>query len=196
MFWMFLINGLGVLIGFGLAFYLLLITQKGDCSEKPELLALVFFVRFLAQLGVKRIIVRSGCPEVPGSWPKKVAELCDCSLCYPAASWSQLLGPGSVLNYCSVFHPDSPVPGSFVHRDLVESANYCSVICPDLPGIRCRCRASESVFGVGTTAQSLASRFFLSEQSKKNIESIRSTYNEHLLLKTCIEYLFHSRISY
>ena len=99
MFWMFLINGLGVLIGFGLAFYLLLITQKGDCSEKPELLALVFFVRFLAQLGVKRIIVRSGCPEVPGSWPKKVAELCDCSLCYPAASWSQLLGPGSVQTH-------------------------------------------------------------------------------------------------
>ena len=149
MFWMFLINGLGVLIGFGLAFYLLLITQKGDCSEKPELLALVFFVRFLAQLGVKRIIVRSGCPEVPGSWPKKVAELCDCSLCYPAASWSQLLGPGSVLNYCSVSRPDAPVPGSFRtqiwlnQRTIVRSFARIYQGFGVGVGLRSRCSVSE-----------------------------------------------------
>ena len=91
-----------------------------------------------------------------------------------------------IYGKCERMCPDAPVPGSFVHRDLVESANYCSVICPDLPAGRtpgrCRCRASESVFGVGTTSQSRLPGFF-ERTIEKNIESIRSTYNEHLLLK-------------
>ena len=50
MFWMFLINALGVLIGFGLAFYLLLITQKGGLFGKARASSSGFFCSFFAQL--------------------------------------------------------------------------------------------------------------------------------------------------
>ena len=54
--------------GYDVRIFLLLIInhiERGIVRKKPELLALVFFVRFLAQLGVDRIIVRSGYPVDP-----------------------------------------------------------------------------------------------------------------------------------
>lgn len=164
MFWMFLINALGVLIGFGLAFYLLLITQKGGCSDlKPELLALVFFVRFLAQFlpGVNRIIVRFS--------HQLGVKANDCSLSLPGrflvagqksrrflrlfALWPSLFlasaaatGLGAELLFG--FPPRRTSSWQLSHIDLVESANYCSVSPGSTSG-----SGSESVsvsgFGVG-----------------------------------------------
>lgn len=50
MFWMFLVNALGMITMFGFFFYLLLITQKGGLFATKPGETLAFFVRFFAHL--------------------------------------------------------------------------------------------------------------------------------------------------
>ena len=95
MFWMFLANAIGMVTMFGLAFYLLLITQKGGFFGKARAKSSGFFCSFFGPAGLDRIIVRSSYPVDPWQLARKVAELCDCSLCCPAGTWLQLQLPGS-----------------------------------------------------------------------------------------------------
>ena len=122
MFWMFLINLLGCLIGFGFAFYLLLITQKGGLFATKPGETLAFFVRPFSCRGVKRTIVRSRFPGRLVCRPKKVAEICDCSLYHPGTTKRHLVEPGT-------------------QRTIVRSGARASV---HRPRCRCRGRASES----------------------------------------------------
>ena len=105
------------------------------------------------------MIVRSGCPVDLWTLARKVADFCDCSLCLRAPSCTKLNGLGLGLNYCSVSRPDPSASGSFRtqiwlnQRTIVRSFARIYQLEGLLVGVGLRCRASESVFGVGTTAQ-------------------------------------------
>ena len=118
MFWMFLINTIGITLMWVAFWFLLIITQKGGkTSDKNQSFQLWFFL-FVLQAG------RSGQTNdcslwVPGpaSWQLRVklADFCDCSLS-PAAqlpgSCCTLTRRAQFRNNCSVFSPDAPVlPG-------------------------------------------------------------------------------------
>lgn len=138
MFWMFLINTIGILMMWVAFWFLLIITQKGGkTSDKSQSFQLWFFCS-CCKLGNpgSRMIVRFQSREIRAnellfalppwkpSWQLRVklADFCDCSLS-PAA---QL--PGSC---CTITR-------------LPQIKNYCSV------SDRARCRTSD--FGVGVGA--------------------------------------------
>ena len=123
MFWMFLVNALGMITMFGFFFYLLLITQKGGLFATKPGETLAFFVRSFSSRGVKRTIVRSCLPGRLVCWPKKVAEICDCSLYHPGTTRRHLAEPGT-------------------QRTIVRSD-------ATLTWLRPRPRCSVSAFGVG-----------------------------------------------
>ena len=125
MFWMFLVNALGMITMFGFFFYLLLITQKGGLFATKPGETLAFFVRSFSSWGVKRTIVRSRLPGHLVCRPKKVAEICDCSLYHPGTTRRHLVEPGT-------------------QRTIVRSDVTLTQLRP-----RPRCRCSVSAFGVG-----------------------------------------------
>ena len=174
MFWMFLINAIGILMMWVAFWFLLIITQKGGkTSDKSQSFQLWFFL-FVLQAG------RSGQTNdcslwVPGpaSWQLwvKLADFCDCSLS-PAAQPGLLLHGlpgvpsfGTIVRYLAQTHQFCQGISSSLHARLPQLKNYCSVSDRD------RCRTSD--FGVGFGAARCCSACCTSPPSLRTLAEIQ-----------------------